>query len=83
MKQDLYRPIEESKKLNAGQIVICRCPEWNHEGYQVAEWNGSEFEYSGQPNDKFNDLVIAFTPIDKDGIPYPSYYTGCFKKEFR
>jgi len=79
----MYKGIDEAKKLNYDQLVICRCPEWNDEGYQIATWNGVEFEFSGQPNDMFNDLVIAFLPIDEEGEIYPSFYDGYNKFEFR
>lgn len=79
----MYINIEESKKLKHNQLVICRCPNWNEEGYQIAYWNGKEFEYSGQPNDMFNELVIAFKPIDEDGEIYPKTYDGYYKNEYR
>jgi hypothetical protein len=41
----MYKGIDEAKKLNYDQLVICRCPEWNDEGYQIATWNGEEFEF--------------------------------------
>lgn len=79
----MYKGISEAKKLICNQMVICRCPHWNDEGYQIAIWNGDEFEYSGQPNDEFNSLVIAFMPIDEDGEPYPAFYDGFNKEKFR
>jgi len=69
----MYEDREESKNLKHGQLVLCKCPEWNEEGYQVATWNGSEFEYSGQPNDMFNDLVVGFIKLDEDGEPEDSF----------
>lgn len=65
----LYKGLEHVNKLQEHQLVLCRCPEWNDEGYQIAEWNGEEFEYSGQPNDMFNSLVIAFMVLDNNGEP--------------
>jgi hypothetical protein len=65
----MYVGLERTKDLKYGQMVLCRCPKWNDEGYQVATWNGEEFEYSGQPNDMFNDLVIAFVKLDEEGEP--------------
>jgi hypothetical protein len=79
----MYKPVTEAKKLKNNQSVVCRCPDWNGEGYQVAIWNGKEFEYSGQPNDMFNDLVIAFMPIDEEGEPYPKFIDAYNKNEFR
>lgn len=79
----MYKGKSEAYKLNRGQMVICRCPDWCNEGYQVAEWNGEEFEYDAQPNGAFDSTVVAFLPIDEDGEPFPSYYDGFFKNEFR
>ncbi|MDM1548736.1 hypothetical protein HX096_12820 [Empedobacter falsenii] len=73
-----YYSVNEKKLLKDEQTVICRCPEWNDEGYQIAVYSKSddEFWYSGQPNNMFNDLVIAFCPIDINGklIPCQSQY---------
>lgn len=65
----MYYEIERTKDLKHNQMVICRCPDWNDEGYQVAQWCDSdkEFWYSGQQNDMFNKCVIAFCPLDEDG----------------
>lgn len=60
----------QAKNLDYNQKVICRCPNWNDEGYQIATWNGEEFEFSAQPNNMFDENVIAFCPIDDDGIPF-------------
>jgi hypothetical protein len=61
----MYYGIE--KKPTNGQLVICRCPNWNEEGYQIATFNGSEFEYNAMPNDMFNENVIAWSPLNEDG----------------
>jgi hypothetical protein len=37
--------------------VLCYCPEWNDSGYQVAFWNGKEFIYPEQPNERFGGYV--------------------------
>lgn len=79
----MYKGIEEASKLKRYQMVICRCPSWNDEGYQVAYWNGTEFEYSNQPNEMFNENVIAFLPIDEDGETYPKLIDCYNKNEFR
>lgn len=65
-----YLGLNETKNLKRNQLVICRCPHWNEEGYQVAVWNGKEFEYSGQQNDMFNGLVTAFIRLDDEGFPF-------------
>ena len=70
----MYKKVEEAGILDCDQLVICKCPEWNDEGFQIATWSGKEFEYSGQPNDMFNELVVAFLPIDGNGLPYPELY---------
>ena len=51
--------------LELNQLVLCVCPNWNYEGFQVAKWNGKEFEYSSQPNSMFNDSVQGFYLIEK------------------
>lgn len=70
-----YYGVKEKNLLNNEQIVICRCPEWNDEGYQIAVYDkkDNEFWYSGQPNDMFNELVIAFCPIDMNGKLIPCH----------
>ena len=49
--------------LKSNQLVLCVCPKWNYEGFQVAKWNGKEFEYSNQPNSMFSESVISFYPL--------------------
>ena len=61
----MYKSTKEKPK--EGQLVICRCPEWNDEGFQIARYEDGEFHFSGQPNSMFNDLVISWTPLDEDG----------------
>lgn len=41
-----------------GRAVICYCRDWCGLGYQIATWNGKEFEYIEQPNDMF-DLTVT------------------------
>lgn len=65
----MYKSLGESVNLKPEQLCLCRCPHWCEEGYQVATWNGSEFEYSADPNGSFNDHVIAFMPLDDEGCP--------------
>lgn len=65
----MYYGLNKSASLKRNQLVICRCPNWCDEGYQVAKWNGSEFEYDSDPNGTFNEYVIAFMPLNSDGIP--------------
>ena len=71
-----YYGVKEKNLLNDEQIVICRCPEWNDEGYQIAVYSKSdnEFWYSGQPNNMFNDLVISWSPLDNEGEQILSKY---------
>lgn len=52
--------IDSKIKPSINRPVLCYCPEWSELGYQVAEWNGKEFEYSEQPNDLFNGLVLKW-----------------------
>ena len=56
--------IDLPRQPNKGQLCICKCPEWCDLGCQVAMWNGDEFEYPEQSNDRFNDLVIGWIPIN-------------------
>lgn len=65
----MYKSKKETSKLRHNQLVICRCPNWCDEGYQIARWNGKEFEYNSDPNGTFNDYVIAFLPLNEDGEP--------------
>lgn len=68
--EDLFFDVKHAKVLNNNQLVLCKCPEWSDEGFQIAFWNGSEFEYSGQPNDMFNEYVVSFVPLDEHtGLP--------------
>lgn len=57
------------KKPQDGQLCLCRCPEWNEEGYQVAIYKDRVFQYSDQPNKYFDRKVIAWIPLDQDGEP--------------
>jgi len=65
----MYYRKEESKRLKYNQMVICRCPNWCDEGYQVGRWNGKEFTYEADPNGWFDRDVIAFMPLNEDGEP--------------
>jgi hypothetical protein len=64
-----YYGLEEASLLDYNQLVIARCPGWCSTGYQICNWNGEEFYYDDQPNDMFNEDVIAFMPLDEDGEP--------------
>jgi hypothetical protein len=70
----------KEKTPNEGQLVICRCPNWNEEGYQIAVFENKEFQFSGQPNNQFNDLVIAWTPLNEDGEQTDNIHTKDAKK---
>lgn len=50
-----------------GQLCICKCPNWNELGYQVATFKNGEFTYPEQPNDDFDKNVIAYCSINQDG----------------
>jgi len=65
----LYKNIDQAKDLKFNQLVLCKCPEWNEEGFQIATWNGNEFEYSMQSNELFNSLVVSFMVLNKNGEP--------------
>lgn len=50
-----------------GQLCICRCPNWNELGFQIATFENGEFTYPEQPNDDFDKNVLAYCPIDEYG----------------
>jgi len=37
--------------------LICYCPEWCEEGYQIGVYNGKVFTYNAKPNEMFDSLV--------------------------
>ena len=41
----------------ASRPLLCFCPKWCDNGYQVAFWNGKEFHYEDQPNENFSQHV--------------------------
>jgi predicted transcriptional regulator len=75
----MYYTIKE-KTPKEGQLVICRCPDWCDEGYQIATFEDNEFQFSGQSNDQFNDLVIAWTPLNEDGEQTDNIHSKNAKK---
>jgi hypothetical protein len=67
MKKTTYFGIKEKPK--DGQLCLCRCPDWCHEGYQVANFEDDKFSYDSDPNGTFNNYVIAWLPLNEDGLP--------------
>ena len=65
----MYESRDRAKLLTENQMCICRCPDWCDEGYQIAKWNGENFEYDNDPNGGFDRHVIAFLPLTDDGKP--------------
>lgn len=65
----MYESRDRAKLLTKNQMCICRCPDWCYEGYQIGTWNGEAFEYDADPNGGFDQHVIAFLPLNKDGKP--------------
>jgi len=65
--------IEKTKQsvrmLKYKQLVICKCPDWCSEGFQIGYWNGREFDYDECPNNMFDETVISFMLLDDDGEP--------------
>jgi hypothetical protein len=57
-----------------GQLCLCRCPEWNEEGYQVAVYEDGEFGYNSQPNRLFHKYVIGWMALDEEGEPIKTEY---------
>ena len=51
--QEIKPPIDRA--------LLCYCPEWNDSGYQIATFNGREFEYDEMPNEMFDALVTDWT----------------------
>jgi hypothetical protein len=54
-------------ELDYEQLVLTKCPDWCEEGFQVAVWNGKEFEFRAQPNDMFNEHVTDFMILSEYG----------------
>jgi len=52
-----------------GQLCLCRCPGWCDIGYQVARFEDDMFQYDEQSNDMFDANVIAWLPLEEDGVP--------------
>lgn len=46
-------------------LLLVRCPDWCVEGYQVCEWDGTQFCYSDQPNDNFTHMVFRWAIIPR------------------
>jgi len=63
----MYKGRDEKPK--EGQLCLCRCPNWCSSGYQVAIFEDGIFQFDEQPNDWFDGDVIAWLPLDEDGIP--------------
>ena len=49
--------IKSKVKPQKNRVLLCYCPEWCYEDYQIAMWNGKEFYYDAQPNDMFSEMV--------------------------
>jgi len=66
----MYVGIERKTELEHRQMVICRCQDWNEEGYQIAQYDKHDntIWYSGQPNDGFEDCITAFAKLSEDGM---------------
>lgn len=54
-------------KPKEGILIICHCPNWCDSGYQIAKFEDGIFCYDDQPNDAFDENVIAWIPLDEDG----------------
>jgi len=65
----MYVGIERKIELKHRQMVICRCPEWNEEGYQIAQYDATDESiwYTGQQNDNFESCIVAIAKLDEDG----------------
>lgn len=64
---EMFYPKNRALDLDPEQLVLCKCPNWCSSGYQVARWNGREFEYDEQPNDWFDRDVISFMILSEEG----------------
>jgi hypothetical protein len=51
-------------KPEVDSICLCKTPEWNNEGYQVARFNGKKFDFDGSPNDMLEGCVEGFIVIE-------------------
>lgn len=67
MSKVIWYPKERRNELDHDQLVLTKCPEWCNEGFHVATWNGTEFEYRDQPNNMFDDLVTEFLILSEEG----------------
>lgn len=63
----MFYPKSRAAELNVGDLVLTKCPGWCPEGFQIATWNGSIFEYESQPNDWFDKDVTEFMILSEDG----------------
>jgi len=55
----------DTMKPGRGALVICYCPDWCSTAYQVAKFSGKEFSYEDQPNDMFDQHVVAWSYFDE------------------
>lgn len=63
-----FKPYNQAITLNVDQLCLCKCDNWNEEGFQIAVWDGEEFIYDNQPNPYFNRHVTYFMPISENEI---------------
>jgi len=65
----MYVGISKKEELDHRQMLICRCPEWNEEGYQIAQYDKhtNEIWYTGQANDDFESCILAFAKLNENG----------------
>lgn len=70
-----YFPRESASTLPDETMCICRCPNWCEIGLQIAQWNKEEgkFDYPESPNEQFDSTVIAFAPLNEDGMPLKKF----------
>ena len=57
--------VDDKLQPKDGQTVVCKCPDWCEEGYQIAKWDGRIFRYESQPNLMFNNYVKKWAEFEE------------------
>ena len=64
-----------------GHLVICKCPDWCKDGYAIARLKNGKFRtdstyYGAKVIKDFNEYVISWTPLNKDGEQTDNIHTS-------
>ncbi len=52
--------VSDYRKPPCYRVILCYCPDWCDESYQIARWDGKKFEYDSQPNNDFDKYVQSW-----------------------